>query len=58
MRFSALVYLALAAVPLNAHDDDPKILDKKPRYEGEGYRRDLALAGAIQRVQAGAVTIG
>lgn len=28
-----------------AHDDDPKILDRRPAYQGKGYRRDLAVRG-------------
>ena len=31
-----------ATIAASAHQDDPKILDRQPRFEGPGYRFDLA----------------
>ncbi|RMF70795.1 MAG: choice-of-anchor B family protein, partial [Planctomycetota bacterium] len=37
----AAVLLSVCLPAVWAHDDDPKILDREPRYEGPGYRAAL-----------------
>lgn len=36
-----LVLTVVLAAPVHGHPDDPKLLDRQPRYEGPAWRRDV-----------------
>ncbi|MDG1050693.1 MAG: choice-of-anchor B family protein [Planctomycetota bacterium] len=52
--FAALLLSAAAPAPAR-HDDDPKILDRRPPYAGPGYLRGAAAAG-LRTSNAGAAS--
>jgi len=39
----AVLASCLFSTTTSAHEDDPKVLDRRPPYQGKGYRRDLAV---------------
>ena len=46
LGLSVLSLLPAAPAPASTHDDDPKILDRRPPYRGRGYRSGWAAGGA------------